>query len=72
MKIPMDQTSRQRYYGLLDQVFDSNFWSEGAMVQNFEETFAQSLGNNCHALAMANGGLSLLACLKRPTWLEAT
>jgi perosamine synthetase len=64
MKIPMDQTSRQRYYGLLDQVFDSNFWSEGAMVQNFEETFAQSLGNKCHALAMANGGLSLLALLE--------
>ena len=64
MKIPMEKTSRQRYYGLLDEVFDSNFWSEGAMVDRFETEFAQSLGNNCHTLAMSNGGLGLLALLE--------
>jgi hypothetical protein len=44
MKIPMDQTSRQRYYGLLDQVFDSNFWSEGAMVENSKKPLPKAWG----------------------------
>ena len=37
MVIPFDSECRARYYGLLDKVFDSNMWSDGAMQKIFEK-----------------------------------
>lgn len=59
MKLPFDEQSRKRYYELLDEVFDSNFWSEGAMVRRFEKNFSTFV--NLPSLAVSSGGAALLA-----------
>jgi len=62
MIIPFDAEQRQKFYHLLDRVFDSSFWSEGAMTKNFEEKFGEFVG--LPARTMANGGAGLLAILE--------
>lgn len=62
MKIPFPEKQRREYYRLLDQVFDSNFWSEGAMSRRFEEDFADFAG--IPAVAVSSGGGALLALLE--------
>lgn len=57
MIIPFEEQYRKRYYQLLDEVFDSNYWSEGKMVRTFEEKFAEHVGAG--ARAIANGGAGL-------------
>jgi len=45
MKLPFEEKERRRYFQLLNEVFDSGFWSEGLMVKRFEEKFSKSAGN---------------------------
>jgi len=59
MLIPMDSESRRRYYDLLDEVFNSNFWSDGPMLRRFEKAFQEYAGLPCRAVG--NGGAALLA-----------
>jgi len=40
MKIVFPQPERQQYYEMLNQIFDSGFWSEGEMLQQFETIFS--------------------------------
>lgn len=59
MKIPFPESARQRYYELLEEVFDSNFLSEGEQVRRFEDELATFCG--LPALAFSNGGTALFA-----------
>ena len=59
MKIPFETPYREKYYRLLDEVFDSNYLSEGKMVKRFEEAFSKFIGIPC--LAVTNGGTTLLS-----------
>ncbi|RJQ28966.1 aminotransferase class I/II-fold pyridoxal phosphate-dependent enzyme [Candidatus Parcubacteria bacterium] len=59
MKIPIDKENRQEYYRLLEEVFDSNFWTEGKMVKRFEESFSKF--TDLESLAFSNAGTALLA-----------
>lgn len=61
MVIPFDSQCRERYYGLLDKVFDSNMWSDGAMQKTFENKFKEFCG--IESRAVSNGGAGLLAIL---------
>lgn len=59
MIIPFEEVYRKLYYQLLDEVFNSNFWSEGRMLRTFEEKFAEHVGAG--ARAVTNGGAGLYA-----------
>ncbi len=61
MVIPFEEKFRKKYYKLVDQIFDSNFWSEGEMIRTFENKFGEytKLG----ARAVASGGAALAAIL---------
>lgn len=62
MNIPFEQAERKKYFGLLEKIFDSNFWSEGSMVTELEDRFGKYTGMK--ALAVTNGGAALLALLE--------
>lgn len=59
MKIPFEDQYRKRYFDLLNEIFDSNFLSEGKMVHRFEQEFSKFTGMPC--LAVTNGGTGLLS-----------
>ena len=61
MIIPFSQECRRRYYQLLDNVFDSNFWSEGPMQRLFEQKFSEFIG--VESRAVVNCGAGLLAIM---------
>lgn len=61
MRLPFPKDARQAYYGLLDEVFDSNFWSEGQMVRRFENDFGNYVG--AEARAVTNAGVGLWSAL---------
>lgn len=61
MVLPFDEECRKRYYGLLEKVFDSNMWSDGAMQRQFEAKFEEFTGLN--ACAVSSGGTGLLTIL---------
>ena len=62
MIIPFEEEYRKKFYELENEIFDSNFWSEGKMLRTFEEKFGEytKLG----ARAVSNGGTALLAILQ--------
>lgn len=62
MVLPFEEEYRKRFYELENQIFDSNFWSEGKMQRIFEEKFGEytKLG----ARAVSSGGAGLLAILE--------
>lgn len=62
MILPFEQEDRKRFYHLLDEVFDSNFWSDGAMTRRFEEKFEEYVG--LHSCAVTSGGVGLLSILE--------
>jgi dTDP-4-amino-4,6-dideoxygalactose transaminase len=62
MKIPFETEYRHRYYQLLDEVFDSNFWAEGPMLKRFEQAFADYV--KIPARTVSNGGTGLLSILE--------
>jgi perosamine synthetase len=59
MEIPFELEYREKYYALLDKIFDSNFLSEGKMVESLEDRFSKFIGIPC--LAVTNGGTGLLS-----------
>lgn len=61
MRIPLEPPFRGQYYKLLEEVFDSNFWSDGGMLRRFEQEFGGYVGVS--ARAVSNGGAALLAIL---------
>lgn len=62
MVLPFEKEYREKYYKLLDQVFESNFWSDGRMTREFEEKFEEFTG--LRACAVSNGGAGLLSILE--------
>lgn len=62
MIIPFEPEYREKYYKLLNEVFDSNYWSEGPMLKRFEKTFGDYVG--IPARAVTNGGTGLLAIME--------
>jgi dTDP-4-amino-4,6-dideoxygalactose transaminase len=62
MKLPFPPDARNRYHELLNQVFDSNFWSEGSMVKRFESDFTAFTG--IPSLAVNSGGAGLFALFR--------
>jgi len=62
MKIPFEREYREKYYKLLEDIFESNYLSEGAMVNRFEDAFGRYIGIPC--LAVTNGGTGLLNILE--------
>lgn len=59
MKIPFEKEYRNKYYALLEEMFESNVLSEGNMVIRFEQEFSRFIGIPC--LAVTNGGTGLLS-----------
>ena len=59
MILPFEREFREKYYKLLDEVFDSNFWSDGKMTKRFEKEFEKVTG--LHACAVTSGGAGLLS-----------
>ncbi len=62
MIIPFEPEYRKEFYELEEQIFDSNFWSEGNMQKTFEKEFGDYVGLG--ARAVASGGAALLAILE--------
>ena len=61
MKIPFEPKYRDRYHHLLERVFNSNRWTEGEMLQQFEEAFEKYTG--LPSRGVNNGGSGLLSIL---------
>lgn len=61
MVIPFEEEYRKKFYELENQIFDSNFWSEGKMLRTFEEKFGEYV--KLGAKAVSSGGAGLLAIL---------
>lgn len=62
MLIPFEEKYRKQFYKLQDEIFESNFWSEGNKVCDFETKFSNYLGIG--ARAVSSGGAGLLAILE--------
>lgn len=61
MVIPFEKEYRKRFYELEEKIFDSNFWSEGEMLKEFERKFGEYV--KLGARAMSSGGAALLGIL---------
>lgn len=59
MVLPFEEEYRKKYYKLLDEVFESNFWSDGKMTRTFEEKFEEYTG--LYSCAVTSGGAGLLS-----------
>ena len=62
MIIPFEEEYRKKFYELEEQIFNSNFWSEGKMQRTFEEKFGEYV--KLGARAVSSGGAGLLAILE--------
>lgn len=62
MVIPFEEEYRKKFYALEEQIFDSNFWSEGEMQRKFEEAFGEYV--KLGARAVSNGGAGLYSILE--------
>ena len=60
MKIPFDKNLRKKFYRLLDEVFDSHFWSEGSQTKKFEDHFSRFSQLNCAAVSSGGAALRVL------------
>jgi len=62
MVIPFEEEYRKKFYELEEEIFNSNFWSEGKMQRRFEDSFGEYVG--LESRAVASGGAGLLAILE--------
>ena len=62
MILPFEEEYRKKFYELEEQIFNSNFWSEGKMQRTFEEKFGEYV--KLGARAVSSGGAGLLAILE--------
>lgn len=60
MKLPFNDVQRKKFYSLLDEVFDSNFWSHGPKVKEFEDSFSQLSHLICAAVSSGGAALKCL------------
>ena len=51
MVLPFEKEYREKYYKKLDEIFDSNFWSDGKVTREFEEKFGEYTGLSACAVA---------------------
>ena len=63
MKIPFDVENRKAYYRLLDEMFDSNFWSDGSLTRRFEASFGEYT-HIPNTVALSSGGMAILGLLE--------
>lgn len=61
MIIPFEAEYRKKFYELENEIFESNFWSEGKMIRTFEEKFGEYV--RLGARAVSSGGAALMAIL---------
>lgn len=61
MLIPFEEEYRKKFYELEEKIFESNFWSEGAVLKEFEKKFGEYV--KLGARGISNGGSGLLAIL---------
>ncbi|MBQ3799938.1 MAG: DegT/DnrJ/EryC1/StrS family aminotransferase [Treponema sp.] len=61
MVIPFEENYRKKFYALEEKIFESNMWSEGQMLHDFEDKFGEYV--RLPARAIADGGAALLAIL---------
>lgn len=59
MVLPFEEEYREKYYQLLDNIFESNFWSDGQMTERFEQKFQELTG--LYSCAVTSGGAGLLS-----------
>lgn len=62
MLIPFEEPYRKKFFELENDIFNSNFWSDGIYTCRFEETFGNYVG--CNARAVSSGGMALYAILE--------
>ncbi|MCM1217934.1 MAG: DegT/DnrJ/EryC1/StrS family aminotransferase [Lachnospiraceae bacterium] len=62
MVLPFEKEYREKYNKLLDEIFESNFWSDGKMTRTFEEKFCEYTG--LYSCAVTSGGAGLLSILE--------
>jgi len=62
MKIPFEKKYRQKYYSLLEEVFESNFLADGPKNSEFENKFGKL--HKLKASTISGGGPGLLALLE--------
>jgi dTDP-4-amino-4,6-dideoxygalactose transaminase len=63
MNLPFDDISRRVFNSLLDEMFDSNYWSDGPLTRRFEEEFSDFV-KLPHGVALSSGGMALLGLLE--------
>ena len=61
MEIPFEQEYREKFFKLSNEVFESNFWSDGQMLRRFEEAF--ELYTGLPSKGINSGGAGLLSIL---------
>ncbi len=62
MVIPFEEEYRKEFYKLEEKIFESNMWSEGQILRDFEEKFSEYV--NIDSRAISSGGAALLAILE--------
>lgn len=61
MVIPFEEEFRKKFYALENEIFESNFWSEGKMIRTFEEKFSEYI--KLGARTVSSGGAALTSIL---------
>jgi dTDP-4-amino-4,6-dideoxygalactose transaminase len=62
MKLPFPRAARDHYYKLLEEVFDSNYLTEGQFLEQFECQFSSFTGLD--SLGFSSGGSALYALFR--------
>lgn len=63
MKLDLEPEYREKFFKLLGEMFDSNFWSDGPLTKKFEEEFS-SFSKMRYSVATSSGGMALLGLLE--------
>lgn len=62
MIIPIDLETREAFFSECQEIFDSNYWSDGYKTKQFERLFSDYVG--CKTKSISSGGAGLLAILQ--------
>ena len=61
MKIPFEPEYRDKFYQILNEAFESNFWSDGPILRRFEQEFEKYIG--LPSRGVSSGGAGLVSIL---------
>lgn len=61
MVLPFTEKERTQFYQQCNEIFDSNFWSDGLKTKQFEKMFEEHIGVG--AKSISSGGAGLLAIM---------